>query len=128
MKKRTKIIADEDALNKAKAVQKKKEREETVQMDAMAAFERWVASGRKANVDGQPELNKKDALAIIRVLLPRLDIKKELRMSNFKTVKDCNKWLGEIRMGTTWDTEMEALLDQECGDVPPPPPITTTMD
>ena len=47
-------------------------------------------------------------------------------MGNFKTVKDCNKWLGEIRMGTTWDAEMEALLEQECGDVLPPP--LTTMD
>jgi hypothetical protein len=85
-----------------------------MQVDAMMAFGRWVASGRKANVDGWPELSKKDALAIIRVLLPLLDIKKELRMGNFKTVKDCNKWLGEIWMGTTWDAEMEALTEQEC--------------
>ncbi len=50
-------------------------------MDAKIAFGQWVASGQKANNDGWPELNKKDGLAIIRVMLPQMDIKKELKMN-----------------------------------------------
>ena len=73
------------------------------------AFERWNADGRKTNDDGSPHLKRVDALAIVRVLLPRLDVKKEMKMGDFKTVKDCTNWLGGIRMGTTWEEEMEAL-------------------
>ena len=62
------------------------------------------------NDDGRsPQLKRTDALAIIRVLLPRLDVKKEVKIRDLKTVKDCVKWLGGICKGTTWDEEMEAL-------------------
>ena len=71
-------------------------------------FGRWKADGRKSNDDG-PQLKKSDALVIIRVLLPRLDVKKEVKIGDLKTVKDCVQWLGGIRKGTTWDEEMEAL-------------------
>jgi hypothetical protein len=104
-----KIIADADALNKAKAEQKKRERQETLQSEAKMAFGRWKADGRKVNDDGSPQLKRTDALAIIRVLLPRLDVKKEVKIGDLKTVKDCIQWLGGIRKGTTWDEEMEAL-------------------
>ncbi len=104
-----KIIANEDALNKAKATQKKKERQESLQLEANLAFKRWKADGRKMNDDGSPQLKRMDALAIVRVLLPRLDVKKEMKMGDLKTVKDCVQWLGGIRQGTTWDEEMEAL-------------------
>lgn len=77
------------------------------------AFGRWKADGRKINDDGSPKLKRTDALAIVRVLLPRLDVKKEVKMGNFKTVKDCVTWLGGISKGTTWDEEMEAL-EMEC--------------
>ena len=68
--------------------------------------------------DGYPVMNRKDAFAVVKVLLPRMDILKELKLSNFRTVKDCVKWLGEIGRGTTWDEEMRALkreYDEEHG-------------
>ena len=108
-----KQIAEEDALKKSQAEQKKKEREETLQWEAKMAFGRWKADGRKINDDGSPQLKRTDALAIVRVLLPRLDVKKEVKMGNFKTVKDCVTWFGGISKGTTWDEEMEAL-EMEC--------------
>ena len=32
-------------------------------------------------------------------------------MVDYKTVKDCTKWLGELAGGTTWVVEMEAFED-----------------
>ena len=58
-------------------------------------------------------MNKKDAYAIVRVLLPRIDVKKEFKLGQFKTVKDCIMWLGQIGRGTTWDEEM-AAWEREC--------------
>ncbi len=104
-----KRIAEEDKLKALEAEQKKKVRRETLQSAAKMAFGRWKADGRKTNDDGSPELKRMDAFANIRVLVPRLDVKKEVKMGDFKTVKDCVTWLGGIRNGTTWDEEMEAL-------------------
>ena len=105
---------------KEKAVQKKIEKQESIQAEAKMAFAAWVGHGRKVNDDGYPALNKKDAYAIVRVLLPRIDVKKEFRLGQFKTVKDCIMWLGQIGRGTTWDEEM-AAWERECeesGDLP----------
>jgi len=104
-----KRIAEEDKLKALAAEQKKKARRETLQSEAKMAFGRWKADGRKMNDNGSPQLKRMDAFAIIRVLVPRLDVKKEVKMGVFKTVKDCVTWLGGIRNGTTWDEEMEAL-------------------
>lgn len=104
-----KQIAEEDELKKQITIQKKKEKENTMQLNVKIAFGKFVDSGRKVNSNGSPMLNKKEALAVIRVLLPWIDIKKELKMGHFKTVKDCIKWLGEIHMGTIWNKEMGAL-------------------
>ena len=104
-----KRIAEEDKLKALEVEQKKKVRRETLQSEAKMAFGRWKADGCKINEDGSPQLKRTDAFAIVRVLLPRLDVKKEAKMGDFKTVKDCVKWLGGICKGTTWDEEMEAL-------------------
>ena len=56
-----------------------------------------------------PILSKKDALAIVKVLLPHIDIEGVLKMKEFALAKACIKWLGKIGRGTTWDEEMGAL-------------------
>ena len=48
------------------------EKEELDISIAQAAFQRWKDKGRKATTDGHPELNRKDAFTIARVLLPRI--------------------------------------------------------
>ncbi len=55
-------------------------------------------------MDGDPDIkSKKDAMAIIRVLLPRLSVgPRKVTLSSFKALKDCVQWLGEIRRGTNW--------------------------
>ena len=35
-------------------------------------------------------------------------MKKEFRLGSFKTAKDCIKWLGDVKRGTSWDEEMIA--------------------
>ncbi len=94
-----KRIAEEDKLKALEAEQKKKVRRETLQSAAKMAFGRWKADGHKMNDNGSPELKRMDAFAIIRVLVPRLDVKKEVKMGDFKMVKDCVTWLGGINLG-----------------------------
>jgi hypothetical protein len=55
---------------KEDAIRKRMEKEESDISIAQAAFQRWKDKGRKATTDGHPELNRKDAFAITRVLLP----------------------------------------------------------
>lgn len=105
------IIEEEEKQKTMEKLRKKKNKDDAVLSDAKMAFGRWVSGGRKAIDNGDPELNRKDAFAIVRVLLPRIDIKKKLKMGNFKTVKDCTTWLGGIRSGTTWDEEMQAMME-----------------
>ena len=58
------------------------------------AFVAWTRNGRKVNYDGYPALNKKEAYAIVRALLLRIDVKKVLKLGQFKMDKYCIMWLG----------------------------------
>ena len=49
-------------------------------------------------------------VAFIKVLLPIIDIKGELKMKDFGTVGVCLKWLGEIARGMTWDEHMKDYM------------------
>ena len=65
-------------------------------------------------MDGTPNIkSKKDAIAIIRVLLPRLSVgPRKGTLSSFKARKDNVQWLGDIRRGTTWYEKLEALFSE----------------
>ena len=65
-----------------------------------------------ATADSDPDIKtKKDAIAIIRVLLPKLSVGgPKVTLSSFKNLKECVHWLGDIRRGTTWDQELESML------------------
>ena len=66
-------------------------------------------------MDGAPDIkSKKDAIAIIQVLLPRLnDGPRKGTLSSFKALKDCVQWLGDIRRGrTTWYDELETSFSE----------------
>ena len=60
---------------------------------------------------GYPKLSRKEALAIVKVLLPLIDIKQELKLKNFTTLATCVKWLGGIGRGMNWD---EHMRDYRC--------------
>ena len=89
-------------------IKKKNDKKDQMNSEARRAFSAWINGGRKSDNEGYPVLNKKDAYAILRVLLPRLDVKKEFSLGSFKTTKDCIKWLGDVKRGTSWDEEMIA--------------------
>ena len=57
-------------------------------------------------------MNLKNAKSIIKVLLPIIDIKGELKMKDFGTVGVCLKWLGEIARGMTWDEHMKEYMNK----------------
>ena len=108
---RTAIQAKQDKDNAAK---KKDAKEKQIDSDGVAAFRRWVAQGKQVSENENhryPILPRKDAVSIMRVLLPRIDVKGELKMKDFSTAKSCIKWLGEIGRGTTWEDEMQVLED-----------------
>ena len=98
--------------DKQQAEKKKKDKEQQWISDGIEAFRRWVEQGRQITSDAgnnYPILSKKDAVAIVKVLLPRIDIEGVLKMKEFASAKACIKWLGKIGRGTTWDEEMGAL-------------------
>ena len=39
-----------------------------------------------------------------------------MTLTSFKTLKDCLHWLGNIRRGTTWHEELEAMLVEDDAD------------
>jgi hypothetical protein len=94
---------------KENAAQKREDKERQSLSDAVSAFRNWVNQGGKTLEDGSPVLQRKDAVAIVRVLLPRIDVKGERKIKEFSTAKACMKWLGEIGRGTTWDEEMRGI-------------------
>jgi hypothetical protein len=85
---------------------------------ARAAFQKWVDQGEKETEERDPDIKtKKDAIAIIRVLLPKLSVgSPKVTLTSFKNLKDCVHWLGNIRRGTTWDAELEAILVEDDTD------------
>ncbi len=56
-------------------------------------------------------MDKKASYAVVKFLLPRVDIKGELKLKDFNMMKKCIKWLEEIRRGMTWDEHMEAAVE-----------------
>ena len=96
----------------ADAVRKRQEKAKSDLSSARDAYKRWEDKGRKQTVDGDPDIkSKKDAIAIIRVLLPRLSVgPNKVTLTSFKMLKDCLQWFGDIRRGTSWHEELEALF------------------
>ena len=88
--------------SEAAATKKADQTVETFNM-AKKSYVEWVKQGRKADANGCPDLDKASSYAVVKFLLPKIDIKGELRLGNFGTMKKCNAWLGGIGRGMTWD-------------------------
>jgi hypothetical protein len=83
--------------------------------EARKAHADWVLAGSPVDVSGHPRLKKKDSLALVKFLLPKVDILGELKLKDFNSMKKCNVWLGEIGCGMTWDEHMVAAA-QDIGE------------
>jgi hypothetical protein len=90
-------------------VQKKKDDTEDEQMKAIEIYRKWLTNGKKTDSNGYPELSKSDSKIILNVLLLRID--PAAGRSKYDSMVKCRKWLGELKGGTTWDTEMEQVKD-----------------
>jgi hypothetical protein len=93
---------------KAKTEQKKNTESNKRSCDAHKAHANWVWAGRPVDEIGYPRLNKKDSLAVVKFLLPRVDITGKLKLKDFNSMKKVIVWLGEIARGMTWDEHMAA--------------------
>ena len=78
-------------------------------------YEEWTRTGRKVDANGFPDLGRSSSFAVVKFLLPKIDIKGELRLGNFGTMKKCNAWLGGIRRGMTWDEHNGGSIGREEG-------------
>ena len=92
------------------AANKKEDQSVDTYNKAKRAYEDWVQEGRKADASGCPDLDRPSSYAVVKFLLPVIDIKGELRLKDFGTMKKCNTWLGGIGRGMTWDEHMNAAV------------------
>ena len=77
---------------------------------AKRVYEEWTRTGRKVDANGFPDLDRSSSYAVLKFLLPKIDIKGELRLKDFGTIKKCKGGLGGIGRGMTWDEHMEAAV------------------
>ena len=109
------LRAHEIVLEQLQAAKDKKEFERKENGDwvlwvGLKSYMKWVADGKSVDANGHPTLGRKDAINIVKVLLPR--ISPEAKMKDYSTLKNCTKWLGELKGGTTiWVDEMQAMKD-----------------
>ena len=108
-----KRIAVLDAEAKANAELKGKNDVLKQDGEAQKVHREWVCEGRLVDGDGNPKLNRKSFRAIVRFLLPRVDIKGELKMNDFNSTKACVKWLGGVKRGMTWDEHIHAAAEEK---------------
>jgi hypothetical protein len=94
------------------AANKKEDQSVDTYNKAKRAYEAWVQEGRKADASGCPDLDRPSSYAVVKFLLPVIDIKGELRLKDFGTMKKCNTWLGGIGRGMTWDEHMDAAVGE----------------
>ena len=88
--------------------QRKKDAAAKTDINALDHFVSWLEAGAKVDpTTGHPKLSKDAAVAIVKVLLPKIAPTEKLK--DYKTMASCVKWLGELAGGTTWVDEMKAL-------------------
>jgi len=107
---------------KAKAAVATKKADQMVDLgnNAKTAHGVWVTKGRPIDADGNPVLDKNASYAVVKFLLPRVDILGELKLKDFNSMKKCVKWLGSIGRGMTWDEHMAAALEERRAQLGPP--------
>ena len=50
-------------------------------------YEEWVRTGRKVDANRCPELDRPASYAVVKFLLPKIDIKGELNLKDFRMMK-----------------------------------------
>jgi hypothetical protein len=73
------------------------------------AFRKWWGDGMKVDGENHPVMSRICAVAIVKVLMPK--VTPLVKASDFTTMKNCTKWLGELAGSTSWVDEMRATED-----------------
>ena len=79
---------------------------------ALFHYGNWVTKGKQLNKKDKLDLSKAEAVAIVNVLLPKVDPTK--KVSEYKTMGKCVDWLMNLAGGTTWEMEIEAMRNEHC--------------
>jgi hypothetical protein len=76
---------------------------------AVEAFRKWCGDGMKVDRENHPVMSRICTVAIVKVLMPK--VAPLVKASDFTTMKNCTKWLGELAGGTSWVDEMRVIED-----------------
>ena len=104
------MIAMEEEAKKAKA-DKDEFSAAKVEKLAVFAYEKWKNGGRKMNGDKPKFEPAGDAVHILRFLHPKIDPKGTMSHHSGSGKKSV-EWLVGIAGGTTWETEMDQILEK----------------
>ena len=102
--KRKKAMEEE---KKRKKEEKDRKKEDKDTYAAATYFGKWIKDGENVDADGKPKLGKDAAVAIVKVLLPRVN--PNLKMKDYGTMKNCNEWLASL---TDWKAEMKKFEEE----------------
>ena len=58
--------------------------------NAKRVYEEWTRTGRKVDANGFPDLDRSLSYAVVKFLLPKIDINGELRLKNLGAMNKCN--------------------------------------
>ena len=108
------VVLETCRRTKQQAEKAKQDREQAKQVmvdgklkTAVEAFKKWCGDGMKVDGENHPVMSRVCAMAIVKVLMPK--VAPLMKASDFTTLKNCTKWLGELAGGTTWVGEMRAI-------------------
>jgi len=76
--------------------------------DAARAFQKWMDAGEQKDTDGYPNMPPHDAVAIVSVLLPKVDMMNTT--TNCTSAVDCFVWLKDGAHGLRWQDEMASMM------------------
>ena len=75
----------------------------------LEAFGKLFGDGSKVDNHNHPIMLRMSALAIVKVLMPK--VAPTLNLANYTTLKTCMKGLGELAGVTTWVDKMKAMKE-----------------
>ena len=76
--------------------------------DAARAFQKWMDAGEKKDADRYPNMPSHDAVAIVSVLLPKVDMMNTT--TNCTSAVDFFVWLKIGACGLRWQDEMASMM------------------
>ena len=106
-----KKVTDKEENEKENAVSEKTKAMSDIE-SALYHWEEWREKGKPVTRQNKPKLSKAAAVAIVKILLPRIDPNEDL--AGYKNMGTCVDWLVNLARGTDWETELGAVRSEYC--------------